>query len=88
MHLSFLCTIKNRISLFNFLSYIYRFRSGFKLAFRWCPCIKATEKDKLKLRSPSLYQTTHRKSRTTSFDTETALNEKEKTSFTLTQLTL
>uniref|UniRef100_A0A8C0EU60 Substance-K receptor n=1 Tax=Bubo bubo TaxID=30461 RepID=A0A8C0EU60_BUBBB len=64
-----------------------RFRSGFKLAFRWCPCIKATEKDKLKLTSPSLYQTTHRKSRTTSFNTETQLNEKEKTSFTLTQLT-
>ncbi|KFQ31590.1 Substance-K receptor, partial [Merops nubicus] len=34
-----------------------RFRSGFKLAFRWCPCVKATEKDKLKLMSPSLYQT-------------------------------
>ncbi|XP_032922516.1 substance-K receptor [Catharus ustulatus] len=55
-----------------------RFRSGFKLAFRWCPCIKATEKDKLKLMSPSLYQTTYRKSRT-SFNTETQLNEKEKT---------
>uniref|UniRef100_A0A8C9NVV2 Tachykinin receptor 2 n=1 Tax=Serinus canaria TaxID=9135 RepID=A0A8C9NVV2_SERCA len=65
-----------------------RFRSGFKLAFRWCPCIKATEKDKLKLMSPSLYQTTHRKSRTTSFNTETQLNEKEKTSLTLTRLTL
>nr|XP_041573095.1 substance-K receptor isoform X3 [Taeniopygia guttata] len=65
-----------------------RFRSGFKLAFRWCPCIKATEKDKLKLMSPSLYQTTHRKSRTTSFNTETQLNEKEKTSFTLTRSTL
>ncbi|XP_014738797.1 PREDICTED: substance-K receptor isoform X1 [Sturnus vulgaris] len=65
-----------------------RFRSGFKLAFRWCPCIKATEKDKLKLMSPSLYQTTYRKSRTTSFNTETQLNEKEKSSFTLTQLTL
>lgn len=38
--------------------------------------------------SPSLYQTTHRKSRTTSFNTETQLNEKEKTSLTLTRLTL
>ncbi|NXM64875.1 NK2R protein, partial [Illadopsis cleaveri] len=65
-----------------------RFRSGFKLAFRWCPCIKATEKDKLKLRSPSSYQATHRNSRIASFNTETQLNEKEKTSFTLTQLTL
>uniref|UniRef100_A0A8B9SIU2 Substance-K receptor n=1 Tax=Anas platyrhynchos TaxID=8839 RepID=A0A8B9SIU2_ANAPL len=39
-----------------------RFRSGFKIAFRWCPCIKATEKDKLRLTSPSLYQSTRRKS--------------------------
>ncbi|XP_061491190.1 substance-K receptor [Rhineura floridana] len=31
-----------------------RFRSGFKMAFHWCPCIKATERDKLNLtrRSP------------------------------------
>lgn len=65
-----------------------RFRSGFKLAFRWCPCIKATEKDKLKLRSPSFYQTTHRKSRATSFNTEIQLNEKEKPAFALTPLTL
>ncbi|NWT63111.1 NK2R protein, partial [Erythrocercus mccallii] len=65
-----------------------RFRSGFKLAFRWCPCIKATEKDKLKLMCPSSYQATHRKSRTASFNTETQLNEKEKASFTLTRLTL
>ncbi|XP_010223563.1 PREDICTED: substance-K receptor [Tinamus guttatus] len=63
-----------------------KFRSGFKLAFRWCPCIKATEKDKLKLSSPSHYQTTQRKSKTSSFTTETQFNER--TSFTLAQLTL
>ncbi|XP_032047162.1 substance-K receptor isoform X1 [Aythya fuligula] len=65
-----------------------RFRSGFKLAFRWCPCIKATEKDKLRLTSPSLYQSTRRKSRKSSFNTETHFNEEEKTSFTPTQQTL
>nr|XP_025962182.1 substance-K receptor isoform X5 [Dromaius novaehollandiae] len=63
-----------------------RFRSGFKLAFWWCPCIKATKKDKLKLTSPSYYQTTHRKLKTSSFNTETQFNEK--TSFTLARLTL
>lgn len=88
MSLFILYAIRKIISPFNFFSHFYRFRSGFKLAFRWCPCIKATEKDKLKLMSPSLCQTTHRKSRTTSFNTETQLNEKEKTSFTLTRLTL
>ncbi|XP_035186093.1 substance-K receptor isoform X1 [Oxyura jamaicensis] len=65
-----------------------RFRSGFKLAFRWCPCIKATEKDKLRLTSPSLYQSTRRKSKKSSFNTETHFNEEEKTSFTPTQQTL
>ncbi|TFK11733.1 transmembrane protein 68 [Platysternon megacephalum] len=33
-----------------------RFRSGFRLAFQWCPCIKATEGDKLKLIYPSTSQ--------------------------------
>lgn len=87
MSLFILCAIRKIIWPFNCFSHFPRFRSGFKLAFRWCPCIKATEKDKLKLMSPSLYQTSYRKSRT-SFNTETQLNEKEKTSFTLTQLTL
>ena len=83
-HLLVLCAVKE-ILPFNFFSYAYRFRSGFKLAFRWCPCIKATEKDKLKLTSPSLYQSTRRKSRKSSFNTETHFNEEEKTSFTPTQ---
>lgn len=73
---------------FDFFSYAYRFRSGFKIAFRWCPCIKATEKDKLRLTSPSLYQSTRRKSQKSSFNTETHFNEEEKTSFTPTQQTL
>uniref|UniRef100_A0A8C9G5L0 Substance-K receptor n=1 Tax=Pavo cristatus TaxID=9049 RepID=A0A8C9G5L0_PAVCR len=65
-----------------------RFRSGFKLAFRWCPYIKATEKDKLKLTAPSLCQSTRRKARRSSSNTETQFNEKEKTSLTLAQQTL
>ncbi|NXA47930.1 NK2R protein, partial [Nothocercus julius] len=63
-----------------------KFRSGFKLAFRWCPCVKATEKDKLRLSSPCHYQTTQRKSKASSFTTETQLHER--TSFSLAQLTL
>uniref|UniRef100_A0A8C6X509 Tachykinin receptor 2 n=1 Tax=Naja naja TaxID=35670 RepID=A0A8C6X509_NAJNA len=29
----------------------HRFRSGFRIAFQWCPCIKATERDRLNLTS-------------------------------------
>nr|XP_033799138.1 substance-K receptor [Geotrypetes seraphini] len=30
------------------------FRSGFKVAFQWCPCVNATEEDKLKLSYPTM----------------------------------
>ncbi|XP_015743428.1 substance-K receptor isoform X1 [Python bivittatus] len=30
----------------------HRFRSGFRIAFQWCPCVKATERDQLNLSYP------------------------------------
>ncbi|KAG8135293.1 hypothetical protein E2320_008317, partial [Naja naja] len=34
----------------------HRFRSGFRIAFQWCPCIKATERDRLNLSYPDPYR--------------------------------
>ncbi|XP_034294531.1 substance-K receptor isoform X2 [Pantherophis guttatus] len=33
----------------------HRFRSGFRIAFQWCPCVKATERDRLNLSYPDPY---------------------------------
>lgn len=41
-------------SLFPLIS-LYRFRAGFKRAFRWCPFIKVSSYDELELRSTRLH---------------------------------
>ncbi|KAJ6661558.1 hypothetical protein lerEdw1_013797, partial [Lerista edwardsae] len=35
---------------------IDRFRSGFRIAFQWCPCVKVTKRDRLNLTHPLLFQ--------------------------------
>uniref|UniRef100_A0A8D0GA35 Substance-K receptor n=1 Tax=Sphenodon punctatus TaxID=8508 RepID=A0A8D0GA35_SPHPU len=42
-----------------------RFRSGFRIAFQWCPYIKATERDSLKLTYPPPFQKIHKNQPTT-----------------------
>ncbi|XP_029465523.1 substance-K receptor [Rhinatrema bivittatum] len=62
------------------------FRSGFKVAFQWCPCIKVTEEDKLKLSHPMMtLQMIHRSPTNKSISSEGKhTNGTEMTSLTLT----
>ncbi|XP_030060710.1 substance-K receptor [Microcaecilia unicolor] len=47
------------------------FRSGFKVAFQWCPCINVTEEDKLKLSHPTMtLPKVHRNPRNNSISSE------------------
>ena len=62
---------------------IYRFRSGFRMAFQWCPCIKATEQDKRNLSHPSPLQNLQR-DQTSNLQMSTGTHTtNDKTSFTV-----
>ncbi|KAJ7324253.1 hypothetical protein JRQ81_017273 [Phrynocephalus forsythii] len=59
-----------------------RFRSGFRMAFQWCPCIKATEQDKRNLTHPSPLQNLQR-DQTSNLQTSSGTHTtNDKTSFT------
>uniref|UniRef100_A0ABM5G0Z9 Substance-K receptor n=1 Tax=Pogona vitticeps TaxID=103695 RepID=A0ABM5G0Z9_9SAUR len=60
-----------------------RFRSGFRMAFQWCPCIKATEQDKRNLSHPSPLQNLQR-DQTSNLQMSTGTHTtNDKTSFTV-----
>lgn len=48
-----------------FLSLLYRFRSGFRHAFAWCPFIKVSEEDKMELQHAHTFRVTMTRSNRT-----------------------